>query len=129
MSYRSKEDVKRYNKQYRKKHRNDLLVYDRIRWPKRKHQAENQRLKRKFGITQEKYDQMFEEQGGVCKICKKPESRICKGILSKLAVDHNHKTKKVRGLLCSKCNGIIGMSNESIDVLLNAIKYLREDKF
>src|SRR5438105_9932161 len=103
MSHKSKEDKKRYNKQYREKHRDELLAYDRDRWPKRKPQATSNILKKKFGITQAEYDQMFEEQDGVCKICRKPESRICRGILCRLAVDHDHKTGKVRGLLCSKC--------------------------
>lgn len=56
------------------------------------------RLKRLFGITWEQYDQMLSSQGGVCALCGDPP----KG--KRLAVDHDHKTGKVRGLLCSFCN-------------------------
>ena len=57
-------------------------------------------LKRNFGITLEQYDQMFEEQGGVCAICDGIEKN------RRLAVDHDHDhdTGRVRGLLCTKCN-------------------------
>lgn len=56
------------------------------------------KLRRDYGITATDYYRMFKNQGGVCCIC---------GLEShnrKLAVDHNHTTGKVRGLLCQKCN-------------------------
>ncbi len=55
-------------------------------------------LRRKFGITREDYDAMFLAQGGLCAICRKPGGR------RRLAVDHNHVTGEVRGLLCNGCN-------------------------
>ena len=55
-------------------------------------------LKTKFGITEEDYARMFKEQNGKCAIClNEPKQR-------RLAVDHDHKTGKVRGLLCASCN-------------------------
>lgn len=62
---------------------------------------------------------MEEEQQGKCGICK--ESK-------KLFVDHCHKTRKVRGLLCSKCNLIIGQLNDSVEVGKNLVKYLEDTK-
>ena len=56
-----------------------------------------------YGITVEQYGQMFEKQNGLCKICGEP------GISRRLAVDHCHKTGKVRGLLCWKCNMCLGI--------------------
>ena len=86
------------------------------------------KLKQKFGITLEQYNKMFESQRGVCVICRKPETkRSNKGIgLRMLAVDHNHKTGQVRGLLCDKCNLMLGLANDNVTILLNAANYLEE---
>lgn len=62
------------------------------------------RLMRSFGITLADYEAMFEAQGGLCGICGKPERETAGGFIKRLAVDHDHKTGKVRGLLCSMCN-------------------------
>ena len=84
-------------------------------------------LKYKFNITLEQYDKMFEEQKGSCATCDKPET--CKdkyGNVRRLAVDHNHKTGKVRGLLCAACNHSLGNIKEDIATLLKMIVYLRK---
>ena len=59
---------------------------------------------KKFGITVEDYEQMHDSQDGVCKICKLPQS----GRFKNLAVDHDHETGEVRGLLCMTCNRNLG---------------------
>ena len=62
-----------------------------------------------YGITLEEYEQMLEGQKGVCFICNKPEiSKDRKGNIKKLSVDHCHITKKVRKLLCFRCNSNLG---------------------
>lgn len=73
-----------------------------------------------YGITVEQYDGMLEQQGGVCAICKEacPPGR-------ELAVDHCHSTGRVRGLLCTKCNPMLGFARDDIAVLEAAIAYLR----
>lgn len=76
-------------------------------------------LKSKFGITVEQYDATLEKQNGVCAICNK----TCR-TGRRLAVDHCHKTGKVRGLLCAECNNGIGKLNDDPDLLRKAIKYL-----
>ncbi len=78
------------------------------------------RLKKEYGIIPEDYDRMFLEQGGVCLICKEPPS----GRVIRLAVDHNHETGQVRGLLCVDCNNGIGRLGDSIELLESAIEYL-----
>lgn len=60
-------------------------------------------LRRRFGLTLEEYDKMFEEQKGVCAVCKK--ENVSKAALH---IDHNHKTGKIRGLLCCACNLVLG---------------------
>lgn len=81
-------------------------------------------LMREYGITVEQYNAMEVQQGGVCAICKQPETQERNGVEYRLAVDHCHKTGKVRGLLCFKCNSAMG-SFEKRDVpLANVEKYL-----
>ncbi len=77
-------------------------------------------------MTLEQYRQMFEQQGGVCAICKQPEEGIDSRTKQRknLHVDHCHKTGKVRGLLCGKCNVTLGQVGESIDRLQALIDYL-----
>lgn len=61
---------------------------------------------KRYGITQDDYDRMFHDQGGVCAICQRPEKRIDPrwNVNRRLAVDHDHVTGAVRGLLCGNCN-------------------------
>ena len=76
-------------------------------------------LKRKYGITLEQYELLYEQQGGLCAICHKECSR---GTL--LAVDHDHATGAVRGLLCRRCNLGLGNFRDSTTLLYQAIVYL-----
>ena len=72
------------------------------------------------GITPEEYNVLFNQQLGCCKICGKHQTELKK----KLFIDHCHITKKVRGLLCQKCNTAIAFLNDNIQSLKNAIEYL-----
>jgi hypothetical protein len=72
------------------------------------------------------YDRMFDEQKGLCKICNRPETRISRhGDVTRLAVDHCHRTLKIRGLLCHDCNTGIGKFADNIQLLEKAIEYLK----
>jgi hypothetical protein len=80
---------------------------------------------RTYGISIEQYDAMLDEQGGVCAICGMPETRTGRnGIVLPLAVDHDHETGIVRGLLCSTCNTGIGGLMHDVELLQLAIAYL-----
>lgn len=70
------------------------------------------------------YKNTLEKQNSVCAICEKPERQIQFGKTQDLAIDHNHLTGQVRGLLCADCNNGIGRLKENITVLQAAIKYL-----
>lgn len=87
----------------------------------------NDKLVRQYGITLAKYNEMFAEQNGGCAICGKREKHINwrSGRPQNLAVDHDHKTNEVRGLLCQKCNQAIGLFGDSIENLNRAIDYLK----
>jgi len=80
-------------------------------------------LKVSYGITPEDYARMFKAQRGRCAICRSKDS----GQRSKrhLCVDHDHKTGKVRGLLCHRCNRGLGLLNDSLNCLGKATEYLK----
>ena len=86
------------------------------------------RYKTEFGITLKQYNEMLEDQQGLCAICGKPEQIIWKssGAPKNLAVDHCHTTGKVRALLCHPCNVLLGNAKESIETLNRAINYLEK---
>ncbi len=86
-------------------------------------------LRRQYGITEETYLRMYEEQHGLCLICEKPETRVRLNRLTRLVVDHNHKTKYVRGLLCSLCNKGLGMFFDDEERLRSAIIYLTREPY
>ena len=85
---------------------------------------ERQRYK-KLGVCNTKYDEMLVKQKGVCAICN---STLNSSRYTKLAVDHDHRTGKVRGLLCTNCNTAIGLMKDSTIRLQNAIEYLKRHK-
>lgn len=81
-------------------------------------------LQKLYGMTLEEYNQLLLAQGGVCAICKGPPS----GAGSKngsFHVDHCHKTRKIRGLLCSKCNSGLGYLQDDLRLVEAAAGYLR----
>lgn len=88
----------------------------------------NQSLKSRYGITLKEYNEKFIHQKGLCKICNKSETQLdLNGNIKRLHVDHNHKTGKVRGLLCSECNTGIGKFKDDISLLEKVIEYLKSN--
>ena len=83
----------------------------------------NTNLKNNYNITINDYDQILESQNYVCKICKTNSP----GGQGRFHVDHDHKTGKVRGLLCDLCNHGLGNFKDSISTLSKAIQYLSEN--
>lgn len=83
-------------------------------------------LDRKYGMTIGQYQTMLAEQGGVCACCKKAETHMHKksGKLKDLAVDHDHASGRVRGLLCFNCNQGIGRLQDDPALLRAAAAYL-----
>lgn len=82
------------------------------------------RLKR-HGMTEADYLAMFEAQGGACVICRQPETRTNRrGERYLLAIDHDHETGQVRGLLCQECNKGLGAFDDDPDRLTAAAAYL-----
>ncbi len=87
-----------------------------------------QHLKYKYGVTHQVFLNVWEEQKGCCAICTDPLPDLLKYNQRKrnYAIDHNHTTGDFRGILCLKCNSLLGMARDSIQTLKNAVKYLQE---
>ena len=75
-------------------------------------------LERNYGISKAEYIRMLLDQEGVCAICKQPPTK------KELAVDHDHKTNKVRGLLCIPCNLGLGYFKDNPELVRTAANYL-----
>lgn len=84
-------------KEWWRKHREEINAGQRKRYAKNKDKEHARNLARKFGLTADDYTQKLREQSHVCAICRQPDQR-------RLSVDHCHRTGKIRGLLCKKCN-------------------------
>jgi hypothetical protein len=79
------------------------------------------RIKATYGITAEAYALLLEHQGGMCAICRRPSH------IRRLAVDHDHQTGLVRGLLCRHDNyELLGWIKDDIEILKRAISYLED---
>jgi hypothetical protein len=75
------------------------------------------KILQRYGISGDDRNRLLARQGGVCAICRQKPDRP-------LVIDHCHTFKKVRGLLCHKCNLGLGMFDDDIDRLRAAIAYL-----
>lgn len=75
---------------------------------------------KKRGLQKEDYKKMIIQQKYRCLICGISEVDYGK----RFSIDHNHKTNKIRGLLCSNCNSVLGYAKDNPLVLINAAKFL-----
>ena len=117
----NQEKVKAYNKQYQCENR------DKIKARSKKYYENNyaRYLARKYGIAPEEHALLFAKQEGCCAICG--SARCSSG--NRFAVDHDHQTGEVRGLLCKRCNMVIGIFEDSAELLQAAGEYLLPKRF
>ena len=122
----AKAKIKKYNqqphiKEYMKKYRQSLKVkeYRKIykQIPEVKKRIKEQHLLRVYNLTLKKFEKMIEKQNNKC--------AICNVYMDKPFVDHCHKTGKVRGLLCHKCNTALGLFKDDLLIVKSAVKYLK----
>jgi hypothetical protein len=113
-SYRSRPEVREANLQSVKRWQAKPGVKELLAPGKRKFN-----LKDKYGITPEVYDAMALAQNGVCAICGRPNVSN-----KRLSVDHDHKTGKVRELLCNDCNCSIGLLQEDPSIMIKMANYI-----
>lgn len=90
---------------------------------KEKYQQRQKRLIR-YDLSHEDFLKLLASQEYKCSICLREE----KSLSIRLSIDHDHKTNKVRGLLCNRCNSMLGLAQDSEKILYKAIQYLRKHK-
>lgn len=117
------EAQKRGNLKYYYTHRDEICARRKAKYAldpeqRAKHRAGNRRWL--YGITQEEYDTKLNLQEGVCAICHGLQTQGKQF----LAVDHNHTTGEIRGLLCQDCNVALGLLKEDTSRLQNMVAYL-----
>ena len=114
----STDKEREYQRQYRLKNKEKRAEYNKEHHAKNPDARRSTIYKNKFGISLDTYNEMLEQQGGVCAVCKQGELMVDKRTnqVRRLAVDHDHTCcpsdkscgKCVRGLLCHKCNTFLG---------------------
>jgi Recombination endonuclease VII len=101
---------KKHNQKYRERN-SESIYYGKIKY--------------KYGLSKAKYEKLLTKQRGVCAICLRPPSERKYG---RLHVDHDHKTNKIRGLLCYNCNHGLGLFKDNRQNLYRAANYLKGSK-
>lgn len=77
-------------------------------------------FRHKYGVSLVDKARMFDAQGGVCAVCREVMAKVC--------VDHDHETGAVRGLLCNGCNSGLGMFRDDTATMLRAVEYLNASR-
>ena len=92
-----------------------------IRSPK---ESKEYKLKYFFNLSYNDWELLKIKQNNSCAICNKSQDTLTKT----MAVDHDHNTGKIRGLLCDSCNLGLGKFQDNIEILENALKYMKENE-
>jgi len=103
-SAKNKEKLRTWHRDWMKSNRSKIRAYQ---------------MQKDYGLSIEQFDALLTSQSGKCAICKRLFINL------RNEIDHDHVTGLVRGILCQKCNTLLGMSNDSPEILLNAVSYLR----
>jgi hypothetical protein len=113
--------IRESRKKWAEKNKEKLAQKNKIKYQQTKDMVRDQQLKRHFGISKADYDRMLKLQNGLCAICGSSNT----GHKNKsFATDHDHKTGKIRGLLCRGCNVGIGNLQDDPVLLLKAANYI-----
>ena len=126
-----REDTKKYRNECKEcRNKYNLNLYHTNPKQKDNHRKASwkHQIYKAYNLTVEAFRILESKQGGRCAICKRSKEEIKRERKKfyEFSVDHNHKTGKVRGLLCPTCNTLLGHAKDDIQILYNAIEYLKE---
>jgi hypothetical protein len=113
-----KEHHKEYNRKYCLEHQGEIKTKRKAYRASHREQTKERFMKKNYGIGLAEYEKIFAKQNGVCAICGEPPNG------KSFHVDHDHDTRKVRGLLCGTCNVGLGYFMDNVTILHNAEIYL-----
>ena len=119
---KNKESLKAKHKAYKEKNKDKIKAQKKSYREKNREELKDKELKRNFGISLHEYDLMLTEQKGKCGCCGVHQNKLT----INLAVDHDHDTGLIRGLLCHLCNTGIGKLGDNIEGLMKALNYLEK---
>jgi hypothetical protein len=111
---KTKEKMKESTHVYYKENRKKIIKY-----------SQKYNLQKVYNLTEKEYEQMFIIQDFKCSICGREQDLKWK---RRLAIDHDHLTGKIRGLLCHHCNMGLGQFFDDPFLLRKALKYLLKHK-
>ena len=132
MPYANKEDAKKYSEKWRNANRERYRELAR-EW--RKNNPDKQKmislkcnLRKCYNMSVEEWDALWEKQKGLCPICNRPLSEEYR----RPCVDHDHETGKIRGIIHSGCNLLVGILEKDMSIDLankinNIINYLNKE--
>lgn len=109
LAYACRSCTKTYRKQWNGANVDKVALHDR-----------RAKLWKKYQITLEQYEEQLAQQGGGCAICGRKECQTGRN----LAVDHDHDTKELRGILCIKCNISVGNIDDDPELARKMMEYL-----
>ena len=90
--------------------------------PRYRENHRSRRMQRMYGVTEAEFEAQLAAQGGVCAICGSSE----RDHFGRMHLDHDHETGRFRGVLCFRCNHMLGKALDDPDRLARAAEYLRE---
>ena len=112
----------KYKRAYRMTHRKAVNESRRNYYQRNKELCWARTIERLYGINSDDYYAKLKAQRGQCKICGTTKFGLRN---THLHIDHDHKTKRIRGLLCGRCNKMLGLARDNWRILQRAIYYLR----
>ena len=115
----NKKEIMEQHREYRKNNKEKIQKLSRKNYEV---YGRNKGLRNRYGISSEGYKTLYEIQNGKCAICNIHQSKLNR----RLDIDHDHKTNKIRELLCNSCNNMI--KNENPFLLIKGAKYLNKHR-
>lgn len=127
----NREDILRRGREWRARNRPVMRKHKKSyaeRYPEKVAEGKRRMHLRKYGITRADYERMLAEQGGVCLLCGSPPPPSRPRHPNRLAVDHCHRTGKVRALLCQLCNMGVAHVERFDGILPSVLEYIKRFK-